>query len=87
MISSVMPVDLDVHLQRGDAVFGTGDLEVHVAQVIFVTENVGQDGELVAFLDEAHGDTGNRRFSGTPASISASEVPQTVPSRTSRWIR
>jgi hypothetical protein len=32
----------------------------------------------VAFLDQAHGDTGNRRFSGTPASISASEVPQTV---------
>jgi hypothetical protein len=45
MISSVMPVDLDVHLQRGDAVFGTGHLEVHVAEVIFVTEDVGQDGE------------------------------------------
>ena len=70
--------DLDVHLQRGDAVLGAGDLEVHVAEVILVAEDVGQHGELVAFLDQAHGDAGHRRFSGTPASISASEPPQTV---------
>ena len=35
--------DLDVHLQRGDTVFGARHLEVHVTQVIFVTQNVGQD--------------------------------------------
>src|SRR6202035_2552915 len=34
--------DLDVHLQRGDAVVGAGDLEVHVAEMILVTENVRQ---------------------------------------------
>lgn len=55
-------VDLDVHLQGGDALVGTGNLEVHVAQVVFVTEDVGQDGELLAFLDQAHGDTGDRRL-------------------------
>ncbi len=52
--------DLDVHLQRGDAVSRTCDLEVHVAEVVFVTEDVGENRETVAFEDEAHGDTGNR---------------------------
>jgi hypothetical protein len=69
--------DLDVHLQRGDATLGAGDLEVHVAEVILVAQDVGQDGEAVAFLDQAHGDARHRRSSGTPASISASEPPQT----------
>jgi hypothetical protein len=46
--------------------------------VILVAEDVGEHREALAFLDEAHGDAGDRRFSGTPASISASEVPQTV---------
>src|SRR5690606_6436130 len=55
-------LDLDVHLQRGDAVGGTGDLEVHVAQVVFVTQDVGQHGELLAFQHQAHGDTGHRRL-------------------------
>ena len=52
--------DLDVHLQRGDAVGSTGNLEVHVAEVIFVTEDVGENREALAFQDQAHGDTGNR---------------------------
>ena len=52
--------DLDVHLQRGDARFGARDLEVHVAEVIFVPEDVRQDRELtVVFHDQTHGDTGN----------------------------
>src|SRR5450830_180478 len=53
-------LDLDVHLQRGDAFGGTGYLEVHVAEVVFVTQDVGQDGELLALFDQTHGDTGNR---------------------------
>ena len=55
-------LDLDVHLQRGDAVGGAGHLEVHVAEVIFVTEDVGQHDEVVAFLDQAHRDAGDRRL-------------------------
>ena len=54
-------VDLDVHLQRGHPVGGAGDLEVHVAEVVLVTEDVGQHREAVAFLDQAHGDAGYRR--------------------------
>jgi hypothetical protein len=55
-------LDLDVHLQRGNAFGGTGHLEVHVAEVILVAEDIRQDRELVAVLDQAHGDTGNRRL-------------------------
>ena len=54
--------DLDVHLQRGHALLGARNLEVHVAEVIFVAEDVGQDGEVVAFLDQTHRDAGNRRL-------------------------
>jgi hypothetical protein len=46
--------------------------------MILVAQNVGQDRELFAFLDQTHGNAGNRLGSGTPASISDSEVPQTV---------
>src|SRR5690606_41538881 len=35
--------DLDVHLQRGDALVGTGDLAVHVAERVFRAEGVAED--------------------------------------------
>ena len=38
--------DLDVHLQRGDALLGAGDLEIHVAEMILVAEDVGEHGEF-----------------------------------------
>src|SRR5690606_28059453 len=50
-------LDLDVHLQSSNTFLGTGNLEVHIAQVIFVTQNVGQHSKLVAFLDQTHGHT------------------------------
>ena len=34
--------DLDVHLQRSDAVFGPGDLEVHVSVVVFESRDVAK---------------------------------------------
>ena len=37
--------DLDVHLQRGHAVLSAGDLEIHVAEVILVAKNVGENGK------------------------------------------
>ena len=52
--------DLDVHLQRGDALLGARHLEVHVAQMVLVAQDVGEHGEAVALLDEPHGDAGNR---------------------------
>ena len=61
-------LDLDVHLQGGHAARGTGHLEVHVAEVILVTEDVGQHREAaVLFLDQTHGDAGHRgaqRYAG-----------------------
>ena len=55
-------LDLDVHLKRGHAAGRAGHLEVHVAEVVLVTEDVGQHREAVAFLDQAHGDAGHVRL-------------------------
>src|SRR3954454_8249795 len=52
--------DLDVHLEGGDAVLGAGDLEVHVAEVVLHARDVGEDGVVVALLDEAHCDARDR---------------------------
>src|SRR5439155_2051240 len=52
-------LDLDVHLQGGNAAVGAGDLEVHIAQVILVAEDVREHGEAVAFLDQTHRDPRN----------------------------
>ena len=72
--------DLHVHLEGGDAVGIAGDLEVHVAQVVFIAQDVGENDELVAFLDETHGN--DRRpgpVKGTPASMRAMrDDPHTV---------
>src|SRR5690606_16500951 len=50
-------LNLDVHLQRGNAVDSTCHLEVHVAEVVLVAKNVGQHGELATVFDQAHGHT------------------------------
>src|SRR4051794_16186029 len=54
--------DLDVHLEGGDARLRAGDLEVHVAEVVLDAGDVGEDGVVVALLDEAHRDAGHRRL-------------------------
>ena len=59
-------LDLDVHLQRGNAVIGARDLEVHVAEMILVAQDVGEHGEPVAVLDEPHCDAGNVRLHRHP---------------------
>ena len=59
-------LDLEVELEAGDAVLGAGDLEVHIAEVVFRTEDVGEDDVLadlavgIALGDETGGDTGAR---------------------------
>ena len=54
-------VALNIHLGGGQAVLGTGGLEVHVAQVVLVAEDIAQDGILVlsGVLDKTHGNTRN----------------------------
>ncbi len=57
------PVNLDVHLAGGDPVAGTGYLEVHVAKVILVAENIGQNLVFLVFPDnQTHGNSGDRFF-------------------------
>ena len=51
--------DLDVHLDAGHAFGCTGHLEVHVAHGVLIAEDVGEDDEVIAFLDEAHGHAGH----------------------------
>ena len=52
-------VALDIHLGGGQTVLRTGGLEVHVAEVVLVAENVGEDGVLagLAIADHTHGHT------------------------------
>ncbi len=57
-------LDLDIHLQRGNAICRTSNLEIHVAQMILIAQNVGQHGKLAAILDQSHRNTGNMRFHG-----------------------
>ena len=52
---------LDIHLESRDAVARAGDLEIHVAVVIFGARDVGQNGVLVAFLHQAHRDAAHGR--------------------------
>ena len=52
--------NLDVHLQGGDALLGAGHLEVHVAEVVLVAENVGEHSVPLVLENEAHGDAGGR---------------------------
>ena len=55
-------LDLDVHLQGGDAVPRAGHLEVHVADRVLLAEDVGQDDEpAVRLADQAHRRAGDRR--------------------------
>ena len=55
-------LDLDIHLQSGNTVCRTGHLEIHVAKVVFVTQDIGQYCKIITFLNEAHCNTGNRRL-------------------------
>ena len=54
--------NLDVHLQSSNTALGTRHFEVHVTQMIFIAQNVGQHCEAVTFFDQAHGNTRNVRF-------------------------
>ncbi len=55
---------LDVHLDSGDALAGTRDLEVHVAHVVLGAEDVREDHDLAVLLDQPHGNTRHRLLDG-----------------------
>src|SRR4030095_9410465 len=54
------PANLDVHLQGSDPLAVAGYLEIHVAIMILGSGNICQNGILVAFLHQAHGDSCHR---------------------------
>ena len=56
MISGVMPSTLMSICSAVTPVLGAGDLEVHVAEVILVTEDVGEHLEAAALEHQAHRD-------------------------------
>jgi hypothetical protein len=88
MISSVMPSILMSICSAVMPLAGAGHLEVHVAEVILVAEDVGQHDEVVAFLDQAHRDAGDRRLDRArrrPSAPARNRRPR--PSRTSRSTR
>ena len=49
--------DLDVHLKTGDTIGGTSNFEIHIAQVIFIPQNVRQNSEPVALFNQPHSNT------------------------------
>src|ERR1017187_4394065 len=57
-------VQLEIGLEAGDALAGAGDLEIHVAEMIFGAKDVGEHGGLAGLLihDEADGDARDGRF-------------------------
>ena len=52
--------DLDVHLQSSDTRRGTRYLKVHITQVILITQDIGKNRKLIAFLHQTHCDTCDR---------------------------
>ena len=70
--------NLDVHLQRGDARCGARNLEVHVAEVILVAQDVGQHGPFaVIFQDQTHRHTGDRGLQRHARVHHGQDPPQT----------
>ena len=79
MISSLMPRDLQVELDAGDAVLRAGHLEVHVAEVVFVADDVGQqDVQRSASLTRPTEMPATGLLIGTPAAIRPSVAPHTL---------
>ena len=81
-------IDLDVHLSSGDTVSGTRHLEVHITEVVFVTEDVGEDRVVrtLVLRDQTHGDT-RYGLSDGHTSVTQSERTSTYRSHRRRAVR
>ncbi len=72
-------VDLQVELDAGDAVLRAGDLEVHVAEVVLVADDVGRAASnLSPSFTRPIEMPATGLVIGTPAAIRASVPPQTL---------
>jgi hypothetical protein len=54
------PANLEIQLDSGDPVYGSGDFEIHIAIMVFITNDVGQQGPGIAFLDQPNRNPGYR---------------------------
>ena len=70
-------VDLEVQLNAGDAAHRAGDLEVHIAVMILVPHDVGQEDERRASLTRPMEIPATGSLMGTPASMSDRVPPHT----------
>ena len=58
------PLDFNVHLNRGDALFGTGHLEVHIAEEVLKSLNIRHNHVFAGFgvFDKSHRAARHRRL-------------------------
>ena len=83
-------LDLQIKLNPGDAVLRAGDLEVHVAEVIFVAEMSVSSVPLVgASLDQTDRDAGDRVGNRHACGHQPKVAPQTLKpwTNSNRWTR
>ena len=59
-------LDFDIHLDSGNTLCGARNLEVHIAEEVFKSLNIGKHLEVARFLifDKTHSNARNRRFDG-----------------------
>ena len=56
--AQVESLDLDVHLNRGDALAGPGNLEVHISEVILAAKDIREHSDPVTLFDQPHSHAG-----------------------------
>ena len=57
-------INLNIHLDSSDTLFGACYLKVHIAQSILQALDIGQNGEVFAILNQAHSYTSYRSLNG-----------------------
>ena len=88
MISSVIEVILMSICSAVTPDFGAGDLEIHVAEMILVAEDIRQHGKAFRLLDQPHRDPRHRAGQAARRHPSAKARRRTPrPSTTTRSIR
>ncbi len=54
---TINAVDLDIHLQRGNPIFRSYNLEIHITKMILITQDIRKNDNLVTLFDESHGNS------------------------------
>ena len=70
-------LDLNIHLNSGNSFSCPGNLEIHIAEVVFITQDIGEDDFRVS-LTRPMAIPATGSLMGTPASMRERHPPQTV---------